>query len=277
MIGSQLSISTSKMVLKSHKRSQLKGVAGVSGNRRDNILHLLKQRTSASLSEMAEHFGVSEMTVRRDVDKLSQGGEVIRIPGGARITRSITFEETFAERLQHMAAAKDRIGRAAAALIQERESVVLDSGTTTLYIARHMRAHTNVVVFTFSLAVLEELASNDSVRVELTGGTYRRGSHDLVGNAVAESLSTVCADKVFLGAAALSFQKGIMVYDPDSQRALMRAGTQRILVLDSSKIGSQALYNFTRIDNCDLVITDSSVKPRDLARLRKLTKVMVAE
>jgi DeoR/GlpR family transcriptional regulator of sugar metabolism len=266
-----------KIVLIFNKSRGQRSPLGVPANRQHDILHLLKQRTSASLSEMAEHCGVSEMTVRRDVDKLSQAGEVIRIPGGARITRSITFEETFAERLQHMADAKNRIGRAAASLINERESIVLDSGTTTLYIARHMRAHTNVVVFTFSLAVLDELATNDSVRVELTGGTYRRGSHDLVGNAVAESLSTLCADKVFLGAAALSFQKGVMVYDPDSQKALLRAGTERILVLDSSKIGAQALYNFTRIDNCDLVITDTGVKPADLARLRKLTKVMVAE
>jgi DeoR/GlpR family transcriptional regulator of sugar metabolism len=251
--------------------------AGPTPNRQEKIVHLLKQCTSASLSEMAERFGVSEMTVRRDVDKLSRKGEVIRIPGGARIMRSLTFEKTIAERLQRMAEAKDSIGRAAASLIQEHESVVLDSGTTTLYIARHMRSHANVVVFTFSLAVLDELAANDSVRVELTGGTYRRGSHDLIGNAVAESLSTVCADKVFFGAAALSFQKGVMVYDPDSARALLRAGSERILVLDSSKINSEALYSFTRTDNCDLIITDKGIKRADLARLRKLSKVMVAE
>ena len=93
-----------KNVLNINKRPRPHGPPGVSANRQDHILHLLKQRTSASLSEMAEHFGVSEMTVRRDVDKLSQGGEVIRIPGGARITRSITFEETFAERLESVEA-----------------------------------------------------------------------------------------------------------------------------------------------------------------------------
>jgi DeoR/GlpR family transcriptional regulator of sugar metabolism len=236
----------------------------VSSGRQQEILELLKQRTTASLSEMAMRFGVSEMTVRRDIDKLSQSGEVIRIPGGARITRSISFEKTFHERLQRMAAAKDKIGRAAAGLIRAGESVVIDSGTTTLYIARHMRAHRDVVVLTFSLAVLDELAANDSVRVELTGGTYRKASHDLVGNTVAESLSTVCADKVFFGAAALSPQKGVMVYDPDAPRALLRAGTERILVIDSSKVGTQALYSFTRIDNCDLVITDDGIRRADL-------------
>src|SRR6266496_2961249 len=152
----------------------------LSAVRQEDILRLLRQQTSASLREMADLFRVSEMTVRRDVQRLSEAGEVIRIPGGARITRSITFEKPFAERLRRMEKAKDKIGRAAASLVKEGESIVLDSGTTTLCIARHLRSHANVVVFTFSLAVLDELATSDSVRVELTGGTYRRGSHDLI-------------------------------------------------------------------------------------------------
>ncbi|WP_031496296.1 DeoR/GlpR family DNA-binding transcription regulator [Bryobacter aggregatus] len=246
-------------------------------NRQEDILQLLRQRTSASFEEIARHFGVSEMTVRRDLQKLMETGEVIRIPGGARTTRSVTFEKTFTERMQRMALAKEKIGRAAANLIQEHESIVLDSGTTTLYIARHLRTRSNIVVLTFSLAVIDELAGNDSVRVELTGGTYRRGSQDLIGHAVAESLSTVCADKVFFGAAALSLQRGAMVFDPDAQRSLLRAGIQRILVIDSSKIGTEALYNFTRTDNCDMIITDDGIHPEHLEQLTKQTRVLVAE
>src|SRR5207244_9084977 len=95
---------------------------------------------------------------------------------------------------------------------------------------------------TFSLAVLEQLANSDSVRVELTGGTYRSSSHDLIGNAVHESLGGIAVDTVFFGAAALSFRKGVMVNDPEAQRALLHAGNRRILVLDSSKIHTEAMY-----------------------------------
>jgi DeoR/GlpR family transcriptional regulator of sugar metabolism len=246
-------------------------------SRKDEVLRMLKEQTSASISEIATKVGVSEMTVRRDLQMLSETGHVIRIPGGARITRSITFERDFADRLQKSAQAKDRIGRLAASLIKEGDSVVLDSGTTTLSIARHMRRHRNVVVFTFSLAVLEELMPVDSVRVELTGGAYRRNSHDLIGSAVNDSLAKVCASKVFFGAAAVSFSRGVMVYDPEAPRALLQSGSERILVVDSSKIGTDALYHFSPISACDLILVDGGIKPEHLHTLRQEANVMVAE
>jgi len=250
---------------------------GATHLRKEEVLRLLKERTTASISEIANQVGVSEMTVRRDLHQLSETGHVIRIPGGARITRSITFERDFTDRLQKMAQAKDRIGRLAASLIKEGDSVVLDSGTTTLSIARHLRRHRNVVVFTFSLAVLEELMPVDSVRVELTGGTYRRSSHDLIGSAVNDSLTKICAAKVFFGAAAVSFSRGVMVYDPEAPRALLESGSERVLVVDSSKIATEALYHFSPLSACDLILTDSGIQPEHLDRLRQESRVMVAE
>jgi DeoR/GlpR family transcriptional regulator of sugar metabolism len=246
-------------------------------DRRDAVLRLLREQTTASLAEIAERFRVSEMTVRRDIQKLAASGQVIRVPGGARIERSFGGEKSFFERLQRMADAKRMIGRAAAALIAEGESVTLDSGTTTLYIARHLRQRSDISVFTFSLAVLEELSGCDSVRVELTGGTYRASSHDLVGHVVSEALAAIHTDKVFFGAAALSFRKGVMVYDPEAPRNLLNTAGERILVLDSSKIDQEARYGFCRLDQCDLVITDRGIDPEALKRLRELRKVIVAE
>jgi DeoR family fructose operon transcriptional repressor len=241
------------------------------------MLQMLREQTTATLAEIAERFRVSEMTIRRDIQKLAASGQVIRVPGGARIERSFGGEKSFFERLQRMADAKRAIGNAAAALVQPGESVTLDSGTTTLYIARHLRQHRGISVITFSLAVLEELLGCDSVRVELTGGTYRRSSHDLVGRAVNESLSAIHTDKVFFGAAALSFRKGVMVFDPEAPRNLLQTAKERILVLDSSKIDQEALYGYCGLDQCDLIITDSGVETKALERLRKLRKVLVAE
>jgi DeoR/GlpR family transcriptional regulator of sugar metabolism len=126
-------------------------------SRLDSIVEMLKINTSASIEEIAETFHVSQMTVRRDLQKLAEAGQVIRIPGGARIEHWRGAERSFFERLQKMSHAKRSIGAAAATLVRDGESVVLDSGTTTLYVARELRARRNVVVFTFSLAVLEEL------------------------------------------------------------------------------------------------------------------------
>lgn len=245
--------------------------------RLDVVLRMLKTNTSATISEIAETCNVSQMTARRDIQKLVETGQVIRIPGGARIEQWRGVERSFFERLQNMSPAKRSIGVAAAALIHDSDSVVLDSGTTTLYIARELRARRNVVVFTFSLSVLEELASAENIRVELTGGVYRSSSHDLIGHSVAKSLTSIFADMVIFGAAAISFSRGVMVHDPDAQREMLQAGRKRVLVVDSSKIGREATYRLCGIEQCDLIITDKGISSEDLARLRQSTEVQVAE
>jgi DeoR/GlpR family transcriptional regulator of sugar metabolism len=245
--------------------------------RQEQILELLQLHTSASIPEMAERFRVSEMTIRRDLEDLYQSSRVIRIPNGAMIAQPVTFERSFQERLRTMGEAKDRIGRAAASLIKPGEAVVLDSGTTTLCIARHLHSVENVIVITYSLAVLGELAADDSARVELTGGTYRHSSHDLVGAQVSEGLRRVSTNKVFLGAAALSFKKGVMQFDSEAPRELLQAGAERILVLDSGKIGKEALYSFCTVESCSLVVTDSGISHEHLERLRRICRVLVAQ
>ncbi|SEG66359.1 transcriptional regulator, DeoR family [Bryocella elongata] len=246
-------------------------------SRLDSILQMLKVNTSASIAEIAEACHVSQMTIRRDLQKLVEAGQVIRIPGGARIEHWRGAERSFFERLQKMSHAKRSIGAAACALVSDGESVVLDSGTTTLYVARELRARRNIVVFTFSLAVLEELTSAEGIRVELTGGVYRSSSHDLIGHAVGKSLTSIFADTVIFGAAAISFARGVMVHDPDAQHELLRAGKRRILAVDSSKIGTEATYRLCGIEECDLILTDSGISPDDLSRLRRMTQVQVAD
>lgn len=246
-------------------------------SRLESIVQMLRMNTSASIGEIAETFHVSQMTIRRDIQKLVEAGQVIRIPGGARIEHWRGAERSFFERLQKMSHAKRSIGTAASALVRDGESVVLDSGTTTLYVARELRVRKNVVVFTFSLAVLEELTSAEDIRVELTGGVYRASSHDLIGHAVAKSLTSIYADVVIFGAAAVSFSRGVMVHDPDAQRELLQSGKRKILVVDSSKIGTEATYRLCGIDDCDLILTDKGISSESLARLRQIAEVQVAE
>ena len=259
----------------SNRRALARGLAN--GSRTEKILHVLRERTSATLAELSARLGVSEMTIRRDVRQLAETGEVIRVPGGARLANSPAFEKSFAERLRKMGEAKNRIGKAAAALVKEGEAVVLDSGTTTLCVARHLRSHRNIMVLTSSLAVVDELGRCPGIRLELTGGVYRPSSHDLVGGAVAEGLGRVHAHKVFFGAAAISFRKGVMVYDSDEPRCLVQSAAECILVIDSSKIGREALYVFCPVTDCDLILTDSGIRPEHLRQLRKRVPVQIAD
>ncbi len=247
-----------------------------SEDRQSELLLFIKEKGTASHAEMAAQFSVSEMTVRRAVHKLADTGLVIRTPGGAMAALSGSMERSFLERSAKMSGAKDAIGREAARLVQEGETVVLDSGTTTRHVARHLSAKHDLVVVTTSLAVVEELAGSPGVQVKLTGGVYRRSSHDLSGPPMLNALADIYADKVFFGAAALSFHKGVMNYDAEMPKAFLRAGRERILVIDSSKIGVEAVYRLCPLKKCDLVIVDKGVKSADLTRLRKMTNVLVA-
>jgi len=248
-----------------------------SEDRRGRILLFIKERGTASIGEMAVQFAVSEMTVRRVLHKLADSGLVIRTPGGAMVAPSGSMERSFLDRSARMAGAKDAIGREAAKLVRDGDTVVLDSGTTTRYVARHIASKRNVTVVTPSLAALEELAGSARVQVRLTGGIYRRSSHDLSGNSVVDGLAGVYADRVFFGAAALSFNKGVMNFDAEMSSVFLRAGRERVLVIDSSKIGTEAAYRLCAVEKCDMVITDKGIRVADLARLRKLTSVLVAE
>ncbi len=245
-------------------------------DRASAIVAILLKKVNATFSELASEFGVSEMTIRRDIEELADGGQVIRVPGGVRIARGFPAEKSFLEREKRMASEKEKIGKLAASLVQDGEAVVLDSGTTTLYIARHLRDR-RCTVFTFSLASLVELAESSTVRVEVIGGVYRASSHDFVSLAVAEALGSVRADKVFFGAAALSLNDGVMVNDPEAQRALLTSGRERILVADSSKFGQDALYRFCGLGSCDMVITDNGAQAEELETLRGITRVLVAK
>lgn len=251
--------------------------SGGSIDRKDKVLLFIKEAGTASISQMASKFDVSEMTVRRVVHKLADSGLVIRTPGGAMAAPSGSMEKSFVERSARMASAKDAIGRQAASLVRDGDTVVLDSGTTTRYVARYVASRSNVTVITTSLAALEELAGSTGVQVRLTGGIYRRSSHDLSGNSVVDVLGGLYADKVFFGAAAISFSKGVMNFDAEMPSVFLRAGRERILVIDSSKIGKEAPYRLCAVEKCDTVITDKGIKAADLGRLRRLTKVVVAE
>ncbi len=245
--------------------------------RRSEILLHIKRQGSSAIQEIAKHFAVSGMTVRRALHALEDEGLIIRTPGGAMAAPPGSMEKTFVERAEKMAGAKEHIGRAAAGLVGDGETVVLDSGTTTWYLARHLATKRNLVVLTTSLAVLEELGSSSAVQVHLTGGVYRRRSHDLSGRAVDEALENIFADRVFLGAGALSWQKGAMNYDAEMPKAFLKAGKQKILLVDSSKVGTEAVYRLGPLESFDLVISDNGIKGAELRRLRKSTKVLIAE
>jgi DeoR/GlpR family transcriptional regulator of sugar metabolism len=223
--------------------------------RRQEILRAVRSGT-AMVSELATSFGVSEMTVRRDLQLLEDDGKLSRVHGGAiDFDAERPFAETVVERLQ----AKDSIGRAAARLVQDGQTVMIDIGTTTLQLARHLHGRA-ITVVTSSLAVLEELLPDPGIELVLPGGLVRRNYRSLVGVLAEDSLRQLSADLLFLGTSGvgpdLSVWDSTMVEVP-IKRAMIGAADAVVLLADAEKFRMSSMVRICGAAELDGVVTDA--------------------
>ncbi len=212
------------------------------------------------------------MTIRRDLQVLAEAGRVVRSHGGATPVEQVRFQFEFLNRSRLNEDAKRQIARAAAAMVRDGQSVMLDSGTTTLAIALELRDHKRLTLITTSLAIASALQNNDGVRVLLLGGFVRRDSPDLVGIVTEMNLEHLKADWAFIGADGIDLQGNLYNSSIEVCRMLtkMVAGAKSAhIVSDSSKIGRTALMRFGNIAACQGLITDSGIQPAHIKALRK--------
>lgn len=240
--------------------------------RQKQICALLVERGECSIEELMEQFGVSGMTVRRDLQSLADQGKVIRTHGGATMAERVSFEFEFLHRLRENHDAKDAIAATAAAQIKDGESVMLDSGTTTLALARRLRGRHGLTVITSSLPIAAQLQYDQGIEVLLLGGRLRASSPDLVGAITESNLETLRVDVAFLGADAIDDQGAVYQESPELARMLTRmaASAGRVFVVaDGSKVGTTALWRFGQLADWAALITDSSADRSVLTSLKK--------
>lgn len=213
------------------------------------------------------------MTIRRDLDALESEGLLVRCYGGAIPTQRIAFEFAFEKRrLQHHAA-KRRIGRLAAARITPGQTVILDTGTTTLEIAKCLaKAGVACTVITSSLVIASQLWSCEPIELMLLGGRVRGNSPDLVGPGVELMLEKLAADVVFLGADGIDADRGCFTIDIEAARVAerMAASARRVIVVaDSSKLGTPAPVRYLQLREIDELVTDKATRADIVAALRR--------
>jgi len=223
--------------------------------RRQEILRAV-QSGSAHVGDLAERFGVSEMTVRRDLRELADAGKVERVRGGAvHVAAEPPFEETVVERF----AAKHRIGAAAAALVEDGQTVMIDIGTTTLQAAHHLHGRA-ITVVTSSLAVYEELMPDEAIELVLPGGVVRRNYRSLVGVLAEDSLRQLRADVLLLGSSAVDAELAVwdstMVEVP-IKRAMIAAAESVVLLADAEKFSLAGLVRVCDAGALDRIVTDA--------------------
>ena len=229
----------------------------VPAQRRQAMLRAV-QSGSTHVSDLAQTFGVSEMTVRRDLRELASAGKLERVRGGAvNAGAEPPFEETVVERFP----AKNRIGAAAAALVRDGETVMIDIGTTTLQAARHLHGRALTVVTT-SLAVYEELVPDEAIELLLPGGVVRRNYRSLVGVLAEDSLRQLKADVLFLGTSAVDERLAVWdstIVEVPIKRAMIAAAGRVVLLADAAKFAGAGVVRVCAAGDIDHIVTDAAL------------------
>jgi DeoR family transcriptional regulator, aga operon transcriptional repressor len=241
--------------------------------RRRLIVDLVEQQGRATVEELATRFGTSTVTIRADLDALARSSAIARSHGGALPVAPATNDTPLNIKETRWHAQKLRIGHAAAKMIQDGETIILDSGSTTVEIARQIRQmkFESLTVITNALNIALELSGLPHIRVMMLGGLLRDTSYSLVGPDAEQALSKLSADKLFLGVDGLDPVVGVTTPDPleASLNALMiRVSRETIGVFDASKLGQRSLSVITTVQHLHRVITDTSAETKAVESLR---------
>lgn len=240
--------------------------------RHARILDHLTSQGEVQVAELATSLEVSDMTIRRDLDALALLGKVIRTHGGAALSGRVVFDFQFMQRTRSHEDAKQQIAETAANLIQDGQSILLDSGTTTLAVARALKAKKRLTVISTSLPIASELQNCDAIDLILLGGALRHEAPDLIGPLTENNLEQLKADIAFIGADAVD-EKG-NTYNQSMAVARMlacmaAAARQVYVVADSTKISQTALARFGNLKDWKGLISDRGLTSSQAAALKR--------
>lgn len=245
----------------------------LSVERHQAILDLVEKNDTVQVAELVERFAVSEMTIRRDLDMLQRQGLLRRVHGGAVSNRGRSYEPPYLLRSNERTHEKTRIGRAAAALIKKGDSVMLDVGTTTLEVARHLHDHQDLTIITPCFPIATLLAEHPGIRLILTGGILRQGERSLVGHLAARAVQDFYVDKLFLGAGAVDLDAGFTEFNLEDalvKQAMLCRAKEITALVDSSKFGQIAFTAIAPLQAVHRIITDSGLASQAAQKIRDL-------
>lgn len=233
--------------------------------RRIRIVELLRERGVVRVGELAALFQTSEVTIRNDLTQLEREGQLIRDRGGAIASgskRQITSLLALEHRARLQTEEKQRIGRAAAQLVNPGDTIIMDAGTTVVEMARHLAGISSLTVVTNALNVAVEVAAATDARLILLGGTVNREASSTVGPIAEQTLSELTVQKVFLGTQAFDFDHGLTdttIEIAQVKRAMIRSARQTILLSDSSKWGKTGFIKVVPITAIHTILTDAGL------------------
>ena len=239
--------------------------------RRKYIINEISKNGQVYVHQLSQHFNVSEVTIRNDLEQLQRKKILIRARGGAvKFDGTMANEQMLSDKDQIRYEEKMRIGKKAAALIKENDTIILDSGTTTIEIARNLPDFSDLTVITNALNIINQLANKPGINLIMLGGYLRKTSLSLVGFLAEKNLQNFFVDKVFLGVDGFDTRHG--AYTPNLEEAhlnqiMIQNAKEVILVTDSSKFFRRSLAFICDLKKINTVVTDEGISPEDKQRL----------
>jgi DeoR family transcriptional regulator, aga operon transcriptional repressor len=256
-----------------------KGAAVSRYERWNTLLDLVSANGHLNVTGAAEALGVSEATIRRDLDQLAGQRMLTRTRGGAISSSQLGYDLPLLYKTARNAPEKQLIGRVAATLITPGATVALNGGTTTVEVARALagrgeprdvQARGGITVVTNALGIASELAGRPQIKLVVTGGVARSESHELIGPLATYVLEDLTFDWVFLGVDGLDAIAGATAHH-EGEASINRLMTQRAehvaIVADRSKLGKRAFARVCGIDKIDVVVTDAADESPAVAAL----------
>ncbi len=239
--------------------------------RQQLLIRLLDRRGRVTVTQLCREFAISEATARRDLETLAEQGLIQRVHGGAIPVRKAEPEHPILERSHEYSNEKTRIGRAAATLVNDGETIFLGSGTTVLEVAHYLDTR-KITVITNSLPVVTFLAQKPHITLISLGGVLRDSEMSFIGHITEQALAELHADKVIIGTRSISLEHGLTNdYVPETQtdRAILNIGRQVIVVADHSKWGTISTALLAPLSIVHTLVTDNGTDPVMVEAMRE--------
>ncbi len=248
----------------------------IAAERRNMIKDLLIKNKSVKVSDLVKQFDVSEETIRRDLNQLEKEGIVEKNYGGAILVDRKSPHPTvlpLQERQQQFAKEKELIGRKAAELIEEGQTIILDAGTTTWHVATGLAEKGPLTIITNAMNIAEQCTTNEAASIYLLGGKLRRNSLSTVGPQAEEELQKYNANYSFLGTSGISLRHGFTssdLYEAEMKKAMVLASHKRVVLADHSKLQKAGLTSFCTFQDVDIFITSDLADKQVLEEIAKI-------
>lgn len=231
-------------------------------DRREAIVDILKTKDYAEISYLSQKFQVSEMTIRRDIEKLEAENKVSRVYGGVRLKEmgDREFEDPIEERKSTNTKEKQAIAKEAVKFIQDGDVIAFDASTSAYELSRMVKYNKSVTVVTNNINIAVELSDDPEITVILLGGFVRRTSLSLIGSSIPKYLESIYIDKAFISCKALNFEDGVtdsLMDEGEAKQAIIHRSNQLFMLADHSKIDTLAFFKICPASRIDTLITDS--------------------